>query len=226
MSFTLTVSSGSGQSITNYYTKAGCLAPPANGDTTTRKKALRGRRHFRGSWRLLCREGGILEIRLAKRELTAELKKEDDRRETCTITINLLAILGKVVTAWVMLVLTGDRADEKGDPILMRGDNTAAVSWISRCGGAKDKRACILMRMLGRIKVKGGWTHSAEHISGVRNTLAACISLWPRVVLADKVRELTISDDWSEQDIRTRGKGIFDIVLLIKSILSEHDDCL
>ena len=46
------------------------------------------------------------------------------------------------------------------------------------------------------------------------------------MVLADKVRELTNSDDWSEQDIGTRGKGIFDIVLQTKNILSEHDDCL
>ena len=46
------------------------------------------------------------------------------------------------------------------------------------------------------------------------------------MILADKVRELTNSDDWSEQDIGTRGKGIFDIVLQTKNILSEHEDCL
>ena len=73
------------------------------------------------------------------KELTAELKRKADRRKTCSITINLLELLGMVVTAWVMLELVGDRVDEKGDPILARGDNTAAVSWNSRCGGAKDK---------------------------------------------------------------------------------------
>ena len=46
-----------------------------------------------------------------------------------------------------MLELVGDRANANGDQIMMRGDNTAALSWISRFGGAKDKRACLLMRM-------------------------------------------------------------------------------
>ena len=160
------------------------------------------------------------------KELTAELKRKAARRETCTITINLLELLGMVVTAWVMLELVGDRADAKGDPILMRGDNRAAVSWISRCGGARDKRACLLMRMLGRLEIKGGWNHTAKHIPGVQNTLADGISRWPRSVLADKVRELTNSDEWSEQDIGERGKGIFDTVLQTKNILSMHDDLL
>ena len=45
-----------------------------------------------------------------------------------------------------------------GGAILMRGDNMAAVSWITRCGGARDKRACLLVRMLGRLELKGGGT--------------------------------------------------------------------
>ena len=106
-----------------------------------------------------------------------------------------------VVTAWVMLELVGDRADAKGDPILMHGDNTAAVSWISRCRGARDKRACLLMRTLGRLEIKGGWNHTAKSIPGVRNTLADGISRWLSVILADKVRELTNSDALSEQDL-------------------------
>ena len=53
------------------------------------------------------------------KELTAELKRTGDRRETCPITINLLEVLGMVMTAWVMLVVVGDRADAKGDPILL-----------------------------------------------------------------------------------------------------------
>ena len=81
------------------------------------------------------------------------------------------------------------------------------------------------MRMLGRLKIKGGWNHTAKHIPGLRNTLADGISRWPRALLADKVRELTNSDDWSEQDIGTRGKGIFDTVLQTKNILSKDDDC-
>ena len=70
----------------------------------------------------------------------------------------IIVLLGMVVTPWVMLELVGDRADAKADPILMRGDNTVAVSWISRCGGARDKRACLLMRMLRRLEIKGAGT--------------------------------------------------------------------
>ena len=75
-----------------------------------------------------------------------------------------------VVTAWFMLELVGDRVNAKSDLTMMRSDNTAAVSWISRCGGARDKRACLLMRMLGRLGIKGGWNHTAKYIPGVRNT--------------------------------------------------------
>ena len=63
-----------------------------------------------------------------------------------------------VVTTWVILELVGGRADAKGGPILMRGDNSAAASWIYRCGGARDKQACLLMRMLGRLKIRGAGT--------------------------------------------------------------------
>ena len=102
-----------------------------------------------------CVERKVLWRYDSPKELTAELKRKVDRRETCTtcsITINLLEILVMVVTAWVMLELVGDKVDERGDPILMRGDNTAAVSWISQCGRARDKRACLLTRMLGRLE--------------------------------------------------------------------------
>ena len=46
------------------------------------------------------------------------------------------------------------------------------------------------------------------------------------MTLADKVIELTNSDDCSDQDIGKRSKGTVDTVLQTKHILSEHDDCL
>ena len=131
-----------------------------------------------------------------------------------------------VVTALVMLELVGERPDMAGDPILMRGDNMAAVSWVPRSGGGTDKRACLLMRMLGRLELAGGWNHTAKHIPSVQNSLADGISRWPREMLADKVRELTHPSDWREQSIGPRGSGSFDIVLQTKSILTKHDDGL
>ena len=160
------------------------------------------------------------------KKLTAELKRKADCQETCTITINLLGLLGMVVTAWVMVGQVRDRPDAEGDYILMRGDNRAALSWVTRCGGATDKRACLLMRMLARLELAGGWNHTAKHIAGVQNILADGISRWPRSTLADKVREQTNSSDWYEQNSGTLGSGIFDIVLQKKNIRSQHDDML
>ena len=77
-----------------------------------------------------------------------------------------------LVTAWMMLELTGDRPASVGDPIAMRGDNMAAVTLDNKCGGARDKRACLLMRMLGRLEIKGGCSHVAKPVPGVENILA------------------------------------------------------
>ena len=60
--------------------------------------------------------------------MTKELTRKAERRETCTITINLLELLGVVVTAWLMLELQGDEPASAGDPIVLRGDNVAAVT--------------------------------------------------------------------------------------------------
>ena len=83
--------------------------------------------------------------------LSVELKRKAARRETCSVTINLLELVGMMLTAWAMHELVGERPESKGDPILMRGDNFAAVTWANRCGGARDKRAGLMIRMLGRL---------------------------------------------------------------------------
>ena len=93
-----------------------------------------------------------------------------------------------------------------------------------RWGG--DKRAYFLMRMLGRLELVEGWNPTAKHIPDVRNTLADGISRWPRSVVVDKVKELTNSTEWSEQDIGSRGAGIFDFVRQTKNILFKHDNIL
>ena len=80
-----------------------------------------------------------------------------------------------------MLELVGDRADAKGDLILMRSDNKPAIYCISPCGGTPDKRAWILMGMLGCLDIKRGWKHAAktnarrtEHTSRWYLPLASC----------------------------------------------------
>ena len=100
-----------------------------------------------------------------------------------------------VLIAWIMHELVGDRPEPKGGPILMRGDNFAAVTWANRCGGARNKRAGLMMRMLDRLEIQGGWMYDGKQIPGVQNTLADGISRWPLSELADRVRQLTNTDD-------------------------------
>ena len=73
--------------------------------------------------------------------LIAEHMRKAELRETCTITINLLVVLGMVFTAWVMLELVGNHPSGEEDLVLMRGDNVAAVTWVVKCGRAREKRA-------------------------------------------------------------------------------------
>ena len=125
-----------------------------------------------------------------------------------------------------MLERLGDRPDAEGDPILMQSDNLAAVSWITRCGGARDKRACLLMRINGRLELTGEWNPTTNYIPRVGDTLEDGISRWPRSAVPDKVKELTNSNEWSEQDIWSWGAGSFDLVLQKKNILTKHDEFL
>ena len=80
----------------------------------------------------------------------------------------MLELVGMVLTAWFMHELVGDRPESKGDQILMRGDNFAAVTWASRCGEARDKRAGLMMRMLGRLEIQGGWRYDTNIFQALR----------------------------------------------------------
>lgn len=170
--------------------------------------------------------GYCLELRIYWRydlplDCSAKLKRKAANRETSSVTINLLELVGMVVTAWVMQELVGDRPETRGDPILMRGDNVAAFTWSNRCGGARDMRACLMMRMLGCLEISGGWGYNAKHIPGIQNTLAEGISRWPRSQLAAKVRQLTNSNDWREQAIGTRGNRLL-LTMRISAANKEH----
>ena len=155
--------------MTNYYTKVRRLALPATrpyNDPQKRRYLSDARFKVVGSFVV---DRKVFWSYQLPQELTTKLRRKADPRETCIITINLLEFLGMVVTGWVMLEVIGDRTDAKEGPILMRGDNTAAVSWISRCGGrARDERACLPMGMFGRLEIiKGGWYNNIPGASGL-----------------------------------------------------------
>ena len=120
--------------------------------------------------------------------LTLELKKRSVTKQAGSITINMLELVGMMMSAFVMQIAENDRPEYAGDTILLRGDNVSAVSWLKRCGGGRDKRAALVMRIMGRLEITSGWSHKAKHIPGVLNVLADGISIWQPDQIAEKLR--------------------------------------
>ena len=71
-------------------------------------------------------DGGVLEIRPARRG--AETYDRGGQAVADLISINLLEVMAMVVTAFVMVDMRGDRPGRKGEAVLMRADNEAAVT--------------------------------------------------------------------------------------------------
>ena len=73
------------------------------------------------------------------------------------ISINLLEVMAMVMAAYVMVDMRGDRPVRKGEAVLMRADNEAAVAWVKRCrgGGKKQARVGALMTMMGALEARG-----------------------------------------------------------------------
>ena len=46
------------------------------------------------------------------------------------ISVNVLELLGMVISAWVLVVLFEDLPTQAGDCLLLRGGNEAAVQWV------------------------------------------------------------------------------------------------
>ena len=92
------------------------------------------------------------------------------------LSINVLELLGMVVSAWVLVVLCAERPSAKGDCVLLRGDNEAAVRWVRRCRGWLEPWSGALMRLLGVLEVSSGWHFDALHVRGIHNVVVDGIS--------------------------------------------------
>ena len=121
------------------------------------------------------------------------------------ISINLLGLLGMVITAYVMVVQESDHSDIVGVPVVMLGDNVSAVTWVNKCGGTRDPRAAFLMRYLGRIEMRAGWCFEAAHIPGVETELADGISRWPRENINSRLSSLYPHVHWQEASLGKSG---------------------
>ena len=84
------------------------------------------------------------------------------------LSINVLELLGMVVTAWIFVSESDILPSYARDTVLMRRDNTSF--WKPRSGA--------LMRLLGCLDVGSGWCFDALHVAGVGNTIADGISRW------------------------------------------------
>lgn len=74
-----------------------------------------------------------------------------------SLSIDVLELLGMVMTACVMIFLRKDTPEQKGGAVFMRGDNESAVQWIRKCyRGNNIIIAGGLMRKLGVLEEIGG----------------------------------------------------------------------
>ena len=88
--------------------------------------------------------------------LTLELKKQSATKKAGPITTNLLELAGMMISAFVMQMIENGRPKYARATVLLRGDNVSAVSWLNRCGGARDKRAALVIRIMGRLEITSG----------------------------------------------------------------------
>ena len=103
--------------------------------------------------------------------------KVRDRMGHDSLSINVLELFGMVWTAYVMIAIRKDRPGRAGEAVLLRGDKSSAVQWVTNCKGGKDNvRAGGLMRILGALEVRGKWCFQAKHVAGVDNSLAELIT--------------------------------------------------
>ena len=71
-------------------------------------------------------------------------------------SIDILELLGIVVSAWVLASPCAECPSLAGDCVLLRGDNEAAVKWVRRCRGDKKPRPGALMCFLGALDLSSG----------------------------------------------------------------------
>ena len=130
--------------------------------------------------------------------LTLKLKKQLVTKQASPITINILELIGMMMSAFVMPMTENDRPEYAGDTVLLRGDNVSAVSWLNRCGDARDKRAALVMRIMRKLEVTSGWSHKAKHIPGILNVIADGIPRRQPDQIAEKLRSHVNEGDWRQ----------------------------
>lgn len=79
-----------------------------------------------------------------------------------------------------------------------------SVPGVNRCGGSWDRRAGLLVTLLGCLEIESGSCHKAKLFPGVDIFLADFISRWPEEYVTSNIAKLTIDDNWIQQDVGDR----------------------
>ena len=116
-----------------------------------------------------------------------------------------------------------DRPQTPGHPVLSRGDNVAAVSWINRCGGSRNRRSVLAIGILGRLKITSGWSHDAEHIPAVQNVVSDGISRYPKEKISSNVQTL-VQGECREQSRSKSGCQFFETIVQLDFPTEYIDD--
>ena len=58
---------------------------------------------------------------------TIRSRKGGDRNR---LSVNILELMGMVMTAYAMIVIRKDRPTKEGESVLLRGDSSSAVQWV------------------------------------------------------------------------------------------------
>ena len=111
----------------------------------------------------------------------------------------MLELLGMVVTAWIFVSESGILPSYARDTVLMRGDNTSAVHWASKCVGRREPRSGALMGIFGCLKVGSVWCFDALPVAGVENTIAVGISRWKPEAIDGNLRASRPDVAWRRQ---------------------------
>ena len=56
------------------------------------------------------------------------------------LSINVLELLGMVVTAWAFTIDADSKPEYPGQSVLLRGDNRSSIHWCNRCRGPREPR--------------------------------------------------------------------------------------
>lgn len=108
--------------------------------------------------------------------------------------------------AWVMVELCKDKLAQEDEAVIVRGDNSSALTRANNFVGAREVGLAVLMRVLGMFEFTSVWSFAALHIAGTNNTLADDVARWQRTLIPLTINSQLPSSQWQEADLGAQGE--------------------